>query len=115
MLCAHVGTRGKMEGKSCRNKANVGQFCVKHKKKERQPLAHDEVFGQEAKAALAPKAEQPKHKYSFRSTLNSQKDISKMSTGETALQEDGVLKLTHTGNYKMDLDQIRGVIGCSRV
>eukprot|EP01127_Copromyxa_protea_P020683 TRINITY_DN693_c0_g1_i2.p2 TRINITY_DN693_c0_g1~~TRINITY_DN693_c0_g1_i2.p2 ORF type:complete len:121 (+),score=6.78 TRINITY_DN693_c0_g1_i2:333-695(+) len=79
MLCQHVGTRGKAADVACRNKANHGNFCAKHKKKVRAALADDEVFGQpKAAAPAAPVA--VKHKFSaFRFTLNSQEDISGMT------------------------------------
>jgi hypothetical protein len=83
MSCQHIGTRGKSAGIACKNKANHGSFCAKHKKVERQPLQQDVVFGDPNAAAPVPREKGPKLKYSsFKFTLNSQKDFAKMTVDE---------------------------------
>eukprot|EP01127_Copromyxa_protea_P013364 TRINITY_DN358_c1_g2_i5.p2 TRINITY_DN358_c1_g2~~TRINITY_DN358_c1_g2_i5.p2 ORF type:complete len:205 (+),score=28.35 TRINITY_DN358_c1_g2_i5:1103-1717(+) len=82
VLCKHVGSRGKSEGVACRNRANpnFGDFCAKHKKVKRATIQSDEVFGSGEKAAEPAEKVTPKHKHSvWLLTLNSQKDIAKMS------------------------------------
>jgi hypothetical protein len=79
MSCKHIGTRGGNAGKGCRNKANHGDFCAKHKKKKCPALAQDEVFGQPEQPQKEPAA--AKYKFSvFQWTLNSQSDFSNMTT-----------------------------------
>lgn len=81
MLCKHTGTRGGNAGKACRNKANHGDYCAKHKKKKVPALVQDEVFGKPKQAEVAP--EKTTYKFSvWHWTLNSQSDLSKMSTEE---------------------------------
>lgn len=85
-ICAHVGTRGNNKDIKCRNAAKIGNFCAKHKKKERPTLATDEVFGNGEAAPAAAPAEAPKpkkfHYSAFKFTINSQMDFAKMSPAE---------------------------------
>lgn len=79
MQCEHEFSRGKQAGEKCKNKANFGGFCSRHKKTDERPdMSHDEVFGD----SPAPKKEKspPKIKHSvFKWTINSNQDIRTMS------------------------------------
>ena len=155
-ICSHVGTRGGNADVQCKNRAKLGDYCVKHKKREKANLANDEVLNDKV-----PKEQNaaPNEKFSvFRFTLNSQKDYTKMTTeekttfknaldfvfneadivkflidrtnpedakkninklkidyylevGETQgrLHTHGVIDMTHTGNYQLDIVKIRAL------
>jgi hypothetical protein len=122
MSCKHIGTRGGNAGKGCRNKANHGDFCAKHKKKKCPALAQDEVFGQPEQPQKEPAA--AKYKFSvFQWTLNSQSEDPQKNLADIKsewyfevgnaqhwLHVHGALKLKHNGNYRLSNEKIRGVV-----
>ena len=154
-ICQHVGSRGGNADVQCKNRAKIGNYCVKHKKKKvNTNLADDPVLKD-----TAPKTQvaAPNHKFSvWKFTLNSQKDFSKMTGAEKTnfknavefvfndqdlpkyladrtspedsrknivkikvewyaevgekvhrLHVHGVVDLTHSGNYQLDIPKIK--------
>ena len=79
-ICAHVGTRGGNADVQYKNRAKIGDNCVKHKKREKANLANDDVLNDKIpKEQVAT----PNTRYSvFKFTLNSQADYTKMTTEE---------------------------------
>ena len=76
-ICAHAGTRGGNTDVQCKNRAKVGDYCVKHKKRKKANLANDDVLNDKTpKEQVAA----PTTPYSvWKITLNSQKDYTKMT------------------------------------
>ena len=156
-ICAHVGTRGGNADVQCKNRAVVGNYCIKHKKREKANLANDDVLNDKIpKEQVAA----PNTRYSvWKITLNSQKDYTKMTDADKLqfknalsfifndedivkyltdrtnpddakknikslkidfylevgekqgrLHAHGLMELSHTGNYTLELQKIKGVI-----
>ena len=78
-ISSHVGSRGGNADTRCKNGAKLGDYCVKHKKREKANLANDEVLNDKV-----PKEQtSPNTRYSvWKITLNSQKDYSKMTDAD---------------------------------
>eukprot|EP01127_Copromyxa_protea_P013360 TRINITY_DN358_c1_g1_i7.p1 TRINITY_DN358_c1_g1~~TRINITY_DN358_c1_g1_i7.p1 ORF type:complete len:205 (+),score=33.76 TRINITY_DN358_c1_g1_i7:61-615(+) len=72
--------RGKSAGVTCRNQANHGDYCAKHKKKPKAALATDEVFGTEKTEKTEKPQPKVKQNHSvWMYTLNSQQAFSGMT------------------------------------